>query len=261
MIHPARPLPVLLYLALLTLPAPAVLSAPDGAPQTWVALGEAYDEDGEELLYREYHLQPQEDGLPLPTRVEYRTVDGELFAEKALDFSRSRIAPAMDFRDLRRDLRMVTRYPEDHDDRLELVYHPADDDSPERDTFDTESLIVDAGFDPFVRQHWERLLDGERIVADFLVASRQDVVRVAFTEVDREECETPAEGIHCLEVSPAGTLRLFSWFVDPILIAYHPEPLRLVFFHGRGNIPDADGDPRQVRIRYEYKEGIRSGQQ
>lgn len=247
-------------LALLLSPvAPAVLSAADGEPEL-LALGEVRDDDGETLLYRERHLDPAAGGLP--TRVEYRTPDGELFAEKTLDYSRSRTAPAIDFQDHRRDVRIVTRYPDASDpDRLELVYHPPGDEEPEREMFGTGSLIVDAGFDAFIRQHWERLLDGDRVTAEFLVATRTDSVRVALTEVDTGRCRTAMEDIHCLEARPAGALRLFSWFVEPVRLAYHPEPLRLVFYHGRGNIPDASGEERQVRIHYEYKEDIRSGQQ
>lgn len=240
-----------LWLALAAALTPVSASAADSAPGNWVARGEVYDENGERLLYREYHLQPTEDVQAVPTRVEYRTPDGELFAEKTLDFSRSRTAPAIDFRDLRRDERIVTRYP-DGSGRIEMIYHPPGDESPERNTFDTDSLIVDAGFDPFIRQHWDRLMDGDRLVSEFLVASRQDTVKVGIREVDAARCPTPVEGIRCLEVSPAGTLRLFSWFVDPIQLAYHPQPVRLMAFSGRGNIPDASGDPRQVRIHYEY---------
>lgn len=247
-------------LALLLSPvAPAALSAPDGKPEP-VALGEVYDEDGETLLYREHLLVPAANGLP--TRVEYRTPDGELFAEKTLDYSRSRVAPAFDFRDHRRDVRVVTRYPDASDsDHLEVVYHPPGDEEPEREVFETDSLIVDVGFDTFIREHWDRLLDGDRITTKFLVATRTDAVRVGLTEVDTDRCQIAMEDIHCLEARPAGALRLFSWFVKPVRLAYHPRPLRLVFYHGRGNIPDASGDDRQVRIHYEYEEGIQRGQQ
>jgi hypothetical protein len=236
---------------LLSLIPSMALSAQADEPALLV-VGEAYDNDGGTLLYREYHMAPSDRGMP--TRVEYRTEDGEVFAEKNLDYSRSRTAPAIDFRDHRRDLRIVTRYPDDSGSRLEMVYYPSGDEEPERDTFDTDSLIVDAGFDAFIRQHWVQLLDGERLVAEFLVPSRNDTVRVGFTEVDRGRCETDIEDVHCLEVNPAGTLRLLSWFVDPIRVAYRPQPRLLMFYHGRSNIPEASGDDRQVRIHYEHEE-------
>lgn len=257
MIRPDPVPSIAVCLTLLLSPvAPPVLAA---AEPELLAVGEVRDDDGETLLYRERHLAPSAGGLP--TRVEYRMPGGELFAEKTLDYSRSSTAPAIDFRDHRRDARIVTRYPDaSNPGRLELVYHPPGDEAPEREMFRTDSLIVDAGFDAFIRQHWERLLDGDRITAEFLVATRTDAVRVGLTEVDTDRCQIAMEDIHCLEARPAGALRLFSWFVEPVRLAYHPEPLRLVFYHGRGNIPDASGDERQVRIHYEY-EGIQSGQQ
>lgn len=236
--------------ALCLLTPSAALSADSGSLERW-ALGEVRAREGGSLLYREHHLAPPSGGLP--SRVEYRRENGELFAEKTLDHSRSRTAPAIDFRDHRRDVRIVTRYPEGSDTgQLQMAYYPPGDEEPRRKMFETDSLIVDAGFDPFVQQHWKRLLDGERIVADFLVPSRQDTIKVGITKVDKEQCRTAVEGIHCMKVSPAGALRLFSWFVEPIYLAYHPQPLRLVLYQGRGNIPDASGDSRQVRIQYDY---------
>ncbi|MEX1198984.1 MAG: hypothetical protein WEB57_14130 [Pseudohongiellaceae bacterium] len=238
------------WIATLVFLSQSVFAANAADEKLWAA-GEVHDGDGDALLYREYHLSPA-DNEP-PTRVEYRTDDGELFAEKTLDHSRSTTAPAIDFRDHRRGTRIVTRYPDDNDsDRLEMVYYPSGDSQPKRETFDTDSLIVDAGFDPFVQLHWERLLDGERVVAEFLVPSRNDTVRVGISAVDTDRCDTAIRELHCLEVRPAGALRMFSWFVDPIRLGYQTQPLRLMFFHGQGNIPDDSGEARQVRIQYEY---------
>ncbi|MGM0631856.1 MAG: hypothetical protein ACQETO_01645 [Pseudomonadota bacterium] len=247
---PSLPLQLL---TLLLMSASLIASAEDGDRELvpW-ARGEVRNEDGT-LLYREFHLAPEHDARPV--RVEYRAEDGgdALFAEKTLDYSVSATAPAMDFVDRRRNLRIVTRYPDPSEPgRLQLAYYPERDGEPERDTFDTDSLIVDAGFDPYIQQHWDRLVDDERIVARFLVPSRSDTVRMSLQQVDTDRCETPVDDIRCFEVRPAGALRLVGWFVDPIRLAYTAEPRRLVLYHGQGNIPDESGDPRQVRIHYEY---------
>lgn len=241
-------------LCLLSLPlAHPVATAADDADLVEWAVGAVQDGDGEQLLYREHHLAPSQNALP--TRVVYRDTDGTVFAEKSLDHSMSTVAPAMDFRDHRRDVRIVTRYPEEAGGKeIELLYYGKGREEARRERFDTDSLIVDAGFDPFVRERWQRLVDdSERIVAEFLVPSRADTVRVGIDQVDRDRCRTGRENLLCFEVGAAGALRLVSWFIDPIRLGYDADSRQLVFYDGRGNIPDASGEQRSIRIEYRYE--------
>lgn len=244
--------PALFCLLALTLIHPAGAVADDTGLVEW-AIGAVRNGDDGQLLYHEHHLAPSRDALP--TRVVYRAPDDEVFAEKSLDHSQSTEAPAMDFRDHRRDVRIVTYYPEDAGgDEIEMLYQEEGNGEPRRQRFDTDSLIVDAGFDPFVRERWQRLVDeSQRIVANFLVPSRNDTVRIGIEQVRRDRCETDRGNLLCFEVGAAGALRLVSWFIDPIRLGYDAETRRLVFYHGRGNIPDASGEQRSIRIDYRYE--------
>lgn len=219
------------------------------------AVGSVYSEDGETLLYRE-HLYADDPDLANPTRVLYRTPDGELFAEKLLDYSQSLSAPAVDFRDHRNQARIRTSSHGERNsqpERIQLAFRPDDSERlRETELRYNDSLIVDAGFDAYIRQNWDELTENARLLANFLVPSRLDTVRVALTETDRSNCRTEQENIYCFEVRPAGFLRVVSWFVDPIRVAYEQESRRLVLYDGMGNIPDEAGDNRNVLIRYEY---------
>jgi len=216
------------------------------------ARGEVRSVEDDSLLYREHHRAASPDAQ-LPARVEYRSAEGRLLAEKMLDYSVSETAPALEFIDHRRDVRITTRYPGEGDsNRIEMIYHPPGDSAPERERFDTQNLIVDAGFDPYVRRHWEPLMEGERIVASFLVPSRNDTVRVAVSRVAAGDCETTITDLHCFRVQPAGILRFLSWFTEPTYLGDRADPRRLMFYHGRASLPDEDSDPRQVRIHYRY---------
>ncbi len=216
------------------------------------ARGTAWTTDGETLLYREWHYKQQPDDR-LPSRVVYRGADGERIARKTLDTSRSAVAPAIDHHDLRTGARVRTYYP----DRENLVAvrfreHNSDEVHRQRFRIDEGPLIIDAGFNVFVQRNWQALIAGERITAEFLVASRMNAVGIAVERTDSERCVTPVEPLTCLVAEPTGLLRLAGWLVDPMLLGYHSDSRRLVLFQGTSNIPEADGDNRRVRIHYEY---------
>ncbi len=219
------------------------------------AVGSVYSEDGKTLLYRE-HLYADDPDIDHPTRVLYLTPEGERFAEKVLDYSQSLSAPAVDFRDHRNQARIRTSSQGERNsqpERIQVAFRPDDSERlRESELRYNDSLIVDAGFDAYIRQNWDELTENARLVANFLVPSRLDTVRVALTETDRSDCRTEQEDIYCFEVRPAGFLRVVSWFVDPIRVAYDQETRRLVLYDGLGNIPDEAGDNRNVLIRYEY---------
>ena len=45
---------------------------------------------------------------------------------------------------------------------------------------------------------------------------------------------------------------VLSLFADNLYLAYDPEDTRLMVFRGRSNIPDAEGEGRDVEIHYRY---------
>lgn len=251
-----KPLVALCFFALLLSAHPhAATDVSLDATTPW-ATGEAWSEDGETLLYREY-LYAENDNFDHPTRVLYMTADEELFAEKRIDYSTSPSAPAIDFIDYRSEAAIRTQYGSSNTGRspelLQVSFRGFDSEQLRKvDVRADDSLIADAGFDVYIRQNWDELTENSRLVANFLVPSRLDTVRVALNEVSTDTCRVRAENTHCFEVRPAGMLRLVSWFVDPIRVAYDGNSRRLIMYDGMGNIADDDGENRSVLIRYEY---------
>lgn len=235
-------------------PAAAPPSDPAGEPaaKPW-AIGTAWSTDQSQVLYREVHFA-ENTNLELTTRVEYRRDDNDLFAEKTIDYSVSVTAPAISQIDYRNDARIVTRHPNPEPGPVvELEVRPHDSDEVQTDTFDyEEGLIIDAGFDPFVRQHWDRLVDGRRVTTDFLVPARMDTVHISISKTNNSDCNFPSQAMHCFVIKPAGFLRVVSWFVDPIHIAYHADTRRLLMFEGVSNFRDDAGEPRNALIHFEY---------
>jgi hypothetical protein len=47
-------------------------------------------------------------------------------------------------------------------------------------------------------------------------------------------------------------LRVVSWFVEPLRLAYDLEQQRLLMFRGLSNLLDARGEPQDVLVLFEY---------
>lgn len=227
------------------------LQAPDES--TLWTIGTAWTSDKSAVLYYEYHFAENPD-LQLSTRVQYRRADGSVFAEKTIDYSRSLTAPDIQHIDYRNTARITTELTDDTRAAMIRVGFQAHDSPRYREEMlaHRESVVVDAGFDPFVRKHWESLITGESVSAGMLVPSRLDTVRVSLTKTDASHCDQAATDVYCFVIRPAGMLRAVGWLVDPIYIGYDPQSKRLKVFDGISNLRNDNGEPQNVLITFEY---------
>ena len=196
------------------------ISFPVSAAQV---IGEARSASSGELRYTEYY-QCSSSGEQC--EVEYRDTEGELFARKQLDYTRSWHSPSLVLEHLRED---------------SLV-------SVEREL--AEELVVDAGFDHYMRTHWDALDSGERIQFGFLPAGRESPLNM---RAEREaELPCPTNRL-CLRVA------LDNWLlgalVDPIRLQYDRDSKRLMRYLGISNLRDGEGKQQEVRIDYRYVAG------
>ena len=194
---------------------------PGALAQGWPlqVVGRAFDEAGEQLLYSEYHYC----GSELACKIEYRKPDGDLIARKELDYSYGPHSPAL----------VMIDYLSGKEVRIG---------SSER-----EDVVVDAGFDNYVRSRWVELSAGESIEFPFQVVGFDRPLAMKAYRASQGGCAV--EDL-CLEVS------LDSWFlgllVDPIVLSYARDSRRLLRFRGISNLRDDKGKTFQVDIRYEY---------
>ncbi len=227
------------------LPAPVPPPAPMTSP--WVT-GTALSVNDGSVLYRELHyLAPTTE--PLSGRIEYVAHDERLIARKQMDYSRSFFAPAVEQLDLRTQTRFFTRYAQNN---LQAGFQRGGGVLESRTLAPSNELVIDAGFDPFVRYHWEALQAGRSVGARFYVPSRLDSVRINVIPVAAQDCAQAGDNLLCLMVRPAGLLRVVGWFLDPLLLAYDLESRRLLMFKGTSNLADDEGQPQSVMILYEY---------
>lgn len=206
------------------------------------ALGQAYSLESGELLYTEQHQQ-------LPNQqhnVVYFEPDGEVFARKQIDFSTSLIRPSFQQRNQRNgeDIQVTQQA-----DGFLIRYRESSDSKVETEVVsDKANMVIDAGFDAFVRQYWQPLMTGKAMDIEYLVPSKQTTFSFRFQQAS---ClaETPENAV-CFTLSPVSWLVKMA--VDPIVVAYDKDQKQLLRFTGRANISNAKGKYQSVDIRYQY---------
>ena len=205
-------------------------------------VGKAYDPESKALLYTETHTKISD----VIHTVEYNEPDGTLFGTKTLDSSQSSIAPS--FTQLNKRIGEQIEVTQTGN-RLDISYQENSTAKVKADSIGLSSgMIVDAGFDVFVKQYWSVLQSGKSMDIKYVVPSKQDFFNFRFKRTPCLE-GSPNEAV-CFALSP------ISWVikmaVDPIVVAYDPVDKSLLRFTGRANIADGKGDYKKVDIHYEY---------
>jgi hypothetical protein len=228
----------------------AVWHVPRAAAQPQQIIGVAHALDREagkssaRPLYEEVHVSGE---AGKSRNVSYR-MDGIEFASKSVDYSVSAVAPDFTQQDSRRGEMIAAR--RDARGRVELGYRERAGTQEHWQVLEASPrpLVIDAGFDNFVRQHWQALAAGEGVDFDFAVPSRARTVHLVIASAAPAHCGGPAiAGSRCLRVY-AGNYLVRMFF--PALHLLYDDGGRLLRFMGLSNINDANGDGQQVRIDY-----------
>lgn len=220
---------------------PLWMSSLPAAPAVERHEGQAYPRGGGAVLYREEHLLYRAAGEARQL-VMYRCPDGAPFARKLLHDSPTSAQPDYDFVDARRGEREGVRTVAEGRE----VYLQGPDDATERSRVLDVSpdAVIDAGFDPYVRAHWDALATSEPRVS-FLLAARMRFVPVRLGNVrDVTENGTPVRRLR---------LKLDAWYgfaLPTVELTYDRSDRRLVRFAGKGSIRGADGHHQDVRIEF-----------
>ncbi len=195
------------------------------------------------LIYEEHHLVRYDGATPLERLVLYRCPDGQAFARKRVDYRDPLYAPRFRMDDVR--FGYVEGFGGDAG-RGEAFYRPGASADEQREAVQAgESLVVDAGFDEFVRARWDALQRGESVRLEFLVPSRLAAYRFSVRKLRSED----------LYGEPASVFRLaltgvLGWFADAIDVSYRERDQRLMRFEGLTNIRATPDSNHVARIDF-----------
>ena len=218
-----------------------MLSANGYCGEDWSVLGNAYDRDGQQLRYQEYHYY-SDDGLD--HRVDYKDPQGKLLAEKTVNYRTGHMSPSFK--------QQSWLYPEmlavSVQARQLLIQYTEGGSEARQAVSRQQPLVVDAGFDHYIREHWEPLLAGKALEFYFPAVTRLSLVKL---RVKASRCSYPAESDRCFMINSASWL--IRLLLAPIELGYDAETRRLSRFRGLANLSDEQGRGLEVDIKYQYR--------
>ena len=205
-------------------------------------IGDAYTPAGDSLLYQEFHYYSA-DGLD--HRVVYKSPTEQKIATKTIDYRYGSTTPAFLQEDIvNRELINVAWV----DNKLFMKYSIEDKKSLEKSLAVTRPLVIDAGFDNFIRDNWQALNNNERVDFYFPAPTRLSLVKLM---VKKADCSYPTTVDTCFRINSS------NWFIrlllDSIELGYNSSDKRLSRFRGLGNLSDESGNGLRVDIRYRYQ--------
>lgn len=221
---------------------------PELSARDLVKTGYARTRDSGRLLYVESHYV-RESGTAAENRIVlYRcTPAGSVFARKELSYHSERHAPDFTMIDAR------SGYAEGVRRTVQglRVYSQADSKSPRREATLAlrPNLVIDAGFDDFVRSNWRDLESGKTVSFPFLVPSQRDT----FNFKVRKQREVMIEGATAsvIRLNLSGVL---SWFTPFIEVSYRQSDQVLMRYEGLTNIRNVDGQLLEAVIDFPSSE-------
>lgn len=225
-----------------------VLSSSYAESSNSFSLGEAFSLEDEKLLYREAHC-PRNYGLQ--REVFYFDPQGESIAHKSLDYRHGSATPAFVQHNYQTDEKTGVRFKQSD---IELFYRDNKGVIAEKSLDLAQQkpelpIVVDAGFDSFIRKHWDSLIAGENRQFRFALPTRGQLVDL---RVSTTSCSYASERDQCFAMAMDNWL--FRMLVDDIELGYDPESRQLTRYRGLSNIEDADGNGIAVDIRYSYQD-------
>lgn len=235
----------------LLLAAIALLWAVSATAAERSIVGYAYDRASGELVYTEAHREVAADEETLLVSV-YRTPDGRPFARRELRFPSDAPDAQPDFEliderigyregvEAAGDAYLVHR-AEDEGDRVEKLVAPRQ-----------RPIVIDAGFDRFIRRSWDQLQAGDTLRFDFVSCDRLSLIALRLTKRGRRTTPFGPASDFVLEPN--------NWFirllVEPIVITYLDADRSLLTYDGVSNVKRPGGGNYVVRIEFPPTERV-----
>jgi len=195
-----------------------------------------------QVVYGEKHLLRYHDEHIAERIVLYTCPDGAAFARKTVAYVDS-LAPDFLLEDASRGMREGVRSGAS----ARTVFFRGGRDDMERSGTVPQAagLVVDAGFDEFVRKYWDALMAGQTLRMPFLLPSRLNALAFQVKHVRADTIgDVPSE---LFRLNLAGVL---GWVTPGIEVYYRAADHALLRFDGLSDLRDAAGENLDVQIDF-----------
>jgi hypothetical protein len=217
-------------------------SAPAEAAEQYLAYsGIAASQRTGQLLYAENHVLRFEDGRLAERVVLYTCPDGTPFARKVATYE-DPLAPSFSFEDVSNGVREGVKAGEQR-----RVFFRGVDRMPEKSMplQAMPGLVVDSGFDEFIRSNWHTLMTAGALPLQFLVPSRLETMNFQVQHVRSGSEETVRTEVFRLKAQG-----VIGWIAPSIDVSYSENEHILVRYEGVSDLRDKAGENLRADIRF-----------
>jgi hypothetical protein len=205
-------------------------------------VGTAYDTSGRKL-YTESHWISGTPGWR-ELLVLFKCPDGQPFARKQVREMGLAQAPSFTLEDARTGYQEGVR---ESKGGAREVFVRGIGDQPEKSALlkSLPGLVVDAGFDSFIREHWDALATGARQHLDFLVPSRLQTYPFTLSLIEDDLIDGSSVRRFLLKLDT-----WYAFAIPSISFAYSVDSKTILEYRGTSNIRDHNGKSLNVRIEF-----------
>lgn len=220
----------------------AASGAANGAGDSFLSYSGTATDHGGVILYRENHVVHYRDGRPAERVVLYTCRDGAAFARKTVVYS-GVLAPDFQLDDSSNGMREGVRAK----GSMREVFFREDAAAADKSgpLPRAPGLVIDAGFDEFVRGNWAALVGRQTLTMRFLVPSRLEAMGFKVQHVRSDSVDGAAAEVFRLKV--AGVI---GWMAPSIDVYYSAKDHVLTRYVGVSDLRNASHDNLTVDIDF-----------
>jgi hypothetical protein len=213
--------------------------------------GTAVAPNTQQFLYGERHVLKLREGKLAERVVLYTCSNGAPFARKTVSYTDA-LAPDFLLEDASNGMRQGVRATGNG----RAVFYREDRTEPEKTgALPRDSgLVVDSGFDEFVRANWQSLMSGTALTMHFLVPSRLDDMNFRVEHVRSEEAGGGRVEVFRLKLSS-----IFGWVLPGIDVYYDAKDHLLVRYVGLSDLRNPAHDNYRTEIIFRRGDRHSSG--
>jgi hypothetical protein len=208
--------------------------------------GVATSRHSDAFLYGEQHFLVYRDDHLAERTVLYVCRDGTPFARKTVTYS-DPFAPDFLLEDKATGMREgIRRF-----DQQRQVFFRGNRIEPERSEAlpPMQGLVADAGFDEFIRAHWDALMTGRPLQLHFLVPSR-----LAAMSFDLQRVRSDTLNGMPIEVMRLKLSGILGYVLPSIDVSYSASDHVLARYEGLSDVRDAAGNNFQALILFQPRD-------
>ena len=202
--------------------------------------GIATDLRSNKFYYVEEHKEITENHVLKETVIQYKDSAGAVMAKKVIDYSENKVTPAFEQTDYRDGYTEGVSFV---GKKLIFKYRKNKSESLKSKTISSpDNLVVDGGFNYYIKGNWEKLTAGETMVFNFAVPSQLDYFSFRLYK------ESEQKDAVVFRMEPDNFL--LRKLVDHIRVTYKMSTKRIIKYEGLSNINDIKGKSYLVKIMY-----------